>query len=133
MSSQEGVVRVRVRYPEVDRMGVAHHTVHLIWFEIGRTEWLRSHGLPYARIEAGGIFLPVIEARCAYHAPARYDDVLIVRSAVAASSRARVTFTYRVEREADGALLATGRTTHAAVDGRGRPRPLPDPLRELLG
>jgi len=128
-----GVVQVRVRYPEVDRMGVAHHSHHFVWFEIGRTELMRERGLPYGRVEEEGIFLPVIEAACTYLAPARYDELLRVRTTLAGSTAVRVTFSYRVEREADGALVATGTTTHAAVGGDGRPRRLPPGIRERLG
>ncbi len=126
------VVQVRVRYPEVDRMGVAHHASHFVWFEIGRTELMRAKGVTYRRLEDDGIFLPVIEAACAYHAPARYDDLLRVVTRVEGASAVRIAFSYRVESEADGRLLATGTTSHAAVDRRGRPRRLPAALRELL-
>jgi acyl-CoA thioester hydrolase len=126
------VVQVRVRYPEVDRMGVAHHANHFIWFEIGRTELMRARGIDYRRLEDEGIFLPVIEAACAYHAPARYDDLLSVRTEVASASAVRVSFSYRIECEPDGRLLATGSTRHASVDRRGRPRRLPATLKGLL-
>ena len=127
-----GGVEVRVRYPEVDRMGVVHHTVHLIWFEIGRTELMRSRGLPYATLEDDGLFLPVIEAACTYRAPARYDDVLTVSTEVTESGPVRVSFSYRVERAADRCLIATGMTRHAAVSRNGRPRRLPAGIRERL-
>jgi acyl-CoA thioester hydrolase len=130
--AREGTVEVRVRYTEVDRMGVAHHRNHFVWFEIGRTELMRECGLPYAAVEDEGIFLPVIESSCAYHAPARYDEVLRVRTTVRDMGRVRATFAYRLERAADGRLLAAGTTTHAAVDGRGRPHRLPVSLRKLL-
>ena len=133
MARDEGVIQVRVRYPEVDRMGVAHHSYHFVWFEIGRTELMRGRGLPYTRLEEEGTFLPVIEAACAYRAPARYDDLLSVRTVLAQIGPVRVTFSYRIERDADGTLLATGTTTHAAVDGRGRPRRLPARVLGLLG
>jgi len=126
------MVEVRVRYPEVDRMGVAHHTHHFVWFEIGRTELMRASGLAYAAIEQSGVFLPVIQASCAYLAPVRYDDRLIVRTRLAETGAARVSFSYRIEREDDGTLLATGETTHAAVDASGRPRRLPAELRDRL-
>ena len=132
MPVSESVVEVRVRYAEVDRMGVAHHTAHFVWFEIGRTEWMRARDLPYGRVEDDGIYLPVVEATCTYHAPARYDDLLRVRSCPAGFTGARVTFSYRIERAQDDALLVTGRTVHATVDGRGRPRRLPTRLREVL-
>lgn len=126
-------VSLRVRYPEVDRMGVAHHRNHFVWFEIGRTELMREAGLPYAGVEEGGLFLPVIEAACTYHAPARYDEEVRVTTTLETVSPARATFAYRLERVADGRLLASGTTTHAAIDATGRPRRLPQALRRILG
>ncbi len=114
-------------------MGFAHHTTHFVWFEIGRTELMRARGISYARVEEEGLFLPVIEAACVYRAPARYDDLLRVRTELTRMTGARLAFGYRVEREADGELLATGSTLHAAVDGRGRARRLPASLRGLAG
>jgi len=130
--SAGGVVQVRVRYPEVDRMGVAHHANHFIWFEIGRTELLRARGVDYDRQEDEGIFLPVIEATCAYRAPARYDDFLRVYTQIEGATAVRVAFTYRIESEPGGLVVATGSTRHAAVDRTGRPRRLPARIRELL-
>lgn len=132
MTATGGRVEVRVRYPEVDRMGVAHHASHFVWFEIGRTELMRQRGVTYAALEEEGIFLPVIEAACAYHAPARYDELLTVLTGIEEAGAVRVRFTYRIERSADGVLLASGSTSHAAVDRNGRPRRLPDRLRGLL-
>lgn len=114
-------------------MGVAHHTHHLAWFEIGRTELMRGAGLPYARLENEGLFLPVIEARCQYLAPVRYDECLTVHTGLEPAEGARVRFSYRIERDEDGVVVATGSTTHAATDRRGRPRRLPDALREFRG
>jgi acyl-CoA thioester hydrolase len=111
---------------------VAHHRSHFVWFEMGRTELMREQGLPYAEVEAGGVFLPVIEAACVYRAPARYDDLLLVRTRLVTMGAARATFSYQVERESDGRMLATGMTTHAAVGPRGRPRRLPESLRRLI-
>jgi len=113
-------------------MGVAHHANHFVWFEIGRTELMRARGVDYRRLEEEGIFLPVIEAACAYHAPARYDDLLRVHTRVEGATSVRVAFAYRIESDPNGLLLATGSTRHAAVDRRGRPCRLPGRLRELL-
>ena len=129
----EGIVTVRVRYPEVDRMGFAHHRNHFVWFEIGRTELMRERGLAYAAVEAQGVFLPVIEAACSYHAPAVYDELLRVRTTLRTLGAVRATFAYRLERESDGRLIATGTTVHAAIDRQGRPRRLPASLKTLLG
>src|SRR5437773_2000786 len=89
-------------------MGVAHHANHFIWFEIGRTELLRARGVDYGRLEDEGIFLPVIEATCAYRAPARYDDFLRVYTQIEGATAVRVAFTYRIESEPGGLVVATG-------------------------
>ncbi len=133
MTRPDEVVEVRVRYPEVDRMGVAHHIHHFVWFEIGRTELMRGRGMAYARLEEEGIYLPVIEAACTYRAPVRYDDLLRVRTSLTEVGPVRVAFAYSIERDGDGAVVATGRTAHAAVDGQGRPKRLPKAVLELLG
>jgi acyl-CoA thioester hydrolase len=129
---RESATRLRVRYTEVDRMGVAHHRSHFVWFEIGRTEFLRDAGVTYSEVEDAGTFLPVIEASCAYHAPARYDDLVVVRTTLREMGAARATFAYRIERDADGRLLASGTTMHAAVGPDGRPRRFPEDLRRTL-
>ncbi len=133
MPGHVGIVQIRVRYPEVDRMGLAHHTSHFVWFEIGRTELMRERGVPYRTLEEEGILLPVIVASCSYVAPVRYDELLRVRTTLSETGPVRATFTYRIERESDGLLLATGSTTHAAVDQRGRPRRMPTALKGLTG
>lgn len=130
--SGEGFVEIRVRYPEVDRMGVAHHSHYFVWLEIGRTELMRARGVDYRRLEDEGVFLPVVEASCAYLAPARYDELLRVHTRVESAGGVRVSFVYRIERQPDGRLLATGITRHAAVDRSGRPRRLPGTIRGLL-
>lgn len=126
-------LELRVRYAETDQMGVAHHASYLVWFEAGRTEFIRSRGRSYAQIEADGWLLVVVEARCRYLRPARYDDVLIVRTRLGAVGPATLAFDYEVVRRADGELLARGATIHAAVDRTGRPRRVPKEISRLLG
>jgi len=121
-----GSVDVRVRYPETDQMGVVHHSHFLVWFEIGRTELMRDNGCAYADMEKEGVMMPVIEAVCRYLSPARYDEVLTVRTRVAEVTRVTARFEYEVTRPADGRLLARGSTRHAATDARGVPCRLPD-------
>jgi acyl-CoA thioester hydrolase len=121
-----------VRYAETDQMGVAYHGNYFAWFEVGRTDLLRNHGLTYKDLEAQDLRLPVILAQARFVRPALYDDVLEIKTEVTALSGARVSFAYEVRRGDDG-VLATGTTSHAAVDGRGRPRRLPEQLRRLLG
>lgn len=123
---------LRVRYAETDQMGVAWHGEYLVWFEVGRTDLLRNLGLTYRELEAQGLHLPVIEVQVRYLRPARYDDILEIRTALGHLSGARVSFAYEVLREEGTVSLAQGTTSHAAVDREGRPRRLPDELRRRL-
>ena len=125
--------RLRVRYPETDRMAVAYHGNYLVWFELGRTELMRELGCPYGVLEErDGIYFPVIEAGVKYLSPARYDDLLSVDSRLVSVGGVRVRFEYRLTREGETKLLATGFTVHAAVDRKGRPLKLPQELRGRL-
>jgi len=124
---------VRVRYAETDQMGVAWHGQYFAWFEVGRTDLLRERGCTYRELEADGLRLPVIDAAARYMRPARYDDVLEVRTRLSRLGGARVEFDYEVRRQGEELLLATGSTAHAAIDPDGRPRRLPEDLRRRLG
>jgi acyl-CoA thioester hydrolase len=121
-----------VRYAETDQMGVVYHANYFVWFEVGRTDLLRASGWSYRELEAEGVRLPVIEARCEYARPAWYDDELEVRTTGALASAVRVEFAYEVVRVADGVSLATGRTVHAALDQGGHPCRLPARVRNLF-
>ncbi|HLY23875.1 MAG TPA: thioesterase family protein [bacterium] len=124
---------IRVRYAETDQMRVAHHAGYLVWFEAGRTEYIRACGRSYAQLEEDGWLLVVIEAHCRYRHPARYDDVLTLRTRLRELGPARLSFGYELVRAADGVLLADGWMVHAAVDRGGRARRLPESMRRLLG
>ena len=118
---------IRVRYGDTDQMGFAYYAHYLRWFEIGRAEMLRALGESYRSVEERGTSLPVVEADCRYLKPARYDDLIAIETGVDRLSRASVRFAYRVVREADGELLATGHTEHCFLgrDGKpGRPGPV---------
>ena len=123
---------VRVRYAETDKMGVVYHSNYLIWFEIGRTDWLRATGWTYREMEAEGIQLPVIEVHCRYRSGARYDDDVEILTRARQVSPVRVQFDYEATRRADGALLATGYSVHATVDSDGRPRRMPAKVKDLF-
>ncbi|MFP4307749.1 MAG: acyl-CoA thioesterase [Desulfococcaceae bacterium] len=137
----------RVIYGDTDQMGVAYYANYLRWFEMGRTEMFRRLGVTYGEIEAQGIALPVLEAFCKYHQPARYDDVIVVETILDPAVRAGMKFDYRVFRESDGGagtgesggdrpfpsnpvpktgrvagapLLAEGYTRHACLNRKGR-------------
>jgi len=130
--SLEGTSTLRVRYAETDQMGVAWHGNFLAWFEVGRTDLLRGRGASYRDLEGDDLRLPVIETGVRYLRPARYDDVLEIRTRLDQVGGARIRFAYSVHRPPETAPLAEGFTTHAAVDGRGHPRRLPAGLRGLL-
>lgn len=123
---------VRVRYAETDKMGVVYYANYLIWFEVGRTDWLRETGWTYRSMEEEGIQLPVIEAHCDYRQGARYDDDVEIRTRGRQLSPVRVQFDYAAIRRADGAVLATGHTVHATIDRNGRPVRMPDRVKDLF-
>ena len=124
--------RVRVRYAETDRMGVVYYANYLVWFEVGRTEWLRETGWTYREMERDGISLPVIEAHCEYRQPARYDDEIEIATRGTLVTPVRIRFDYEAARAADGTIAAVGHTVHAAVDASGKPCRLPSRVREVL-
>ncbi len=122
----------RVIYGDTDKMGIAYYGNYLRWFEIGRTEMIRSWGLPYKSFEDRGIFLPVSEAFCKFLAPAQYDDILVIRTILNTGLKAGMKFDYEVYRQADEKLLTTGYTKHAFMDPQGRVVRPPKFLRELI-
>ena len=132
MSSPPSISRVRVRYAETDQMGVVYYANYFVWFEVGRTDWLRATGWSYRDMETDGYALPVIEAHCTYRESAKYDDDIDVGTTGALVSPVRVQFTYEIVRSIDHTLLATGTTVHASLDRNGRPCRLPDRVRTLL-
>jgi acyl-CoA thioester hydrolase len=123
---------VRVRYAETDTMGFVYYANYFVWFEVARTDLLRDTGTTYRDLEAEGCLLPVLEAQCVYHQPARYDDELEVKTTGSLVSRTRIKFAYEVVRPADTLLLASGYTVHAAIDRGGRPCRLPERVRTVL-
>ena len=123
---------VRVRYADTDQMGVTYHANYLVWFEVGRTDWLRGSGWTYRDMEEAGISLPVIEVFCQYHQPARYDDELEIRTRATALTPVRIRFDYQVVRLADGVAAASGHSVHAALNQAGRPCRLPARVLDML-
>lgn len=126
-------LELRVRYAETDQMGVAHHASFFVWFEAARTEFIRARGRSYADVEAAGWLLVVVEAQCRYRRPARYDDVLVIRTHLRSLRPSTLSFGYEVVRPADGERLADGYTIHAAVDRAGRAHRIPDDITGTLG
>jgi acyl-CoA thioester hydrolase len=113
-------------------MGVVYYSNYLVWFEIGRTEWLRETGWSYREMEQEGFSLPVIEAHCEYREPARYDDDIDVETRATLLTPVRIRFDYAVLRGSDRKTAAVGYTIHAALNSSGRPCRLPSRVRSML-
>jgi acyl-CoA thioester hydrolase len=125
-TARVGEVRLRVRYAETDQMGVVYHANYFIWFEVGRVELLRQLGFSYRDMEQDDhCFIAVVDARCRYKAPARYDDEIIVRTHLKNVRESLVHFGYELLRASDGALLAEGETTHIVTDAEMKVRAIP--------
>jgi len=105
---------IRVRYVHTDKMGVVYNGNYLTFFEIGRTELLRSIGLPYTDLEKNGFMLPVLEAHIEYKSPAFYDDMIVIETTIIPERAALLTISYDVTR--NGTLLSTGYTKHSFVE-----------------
>ncbi|WP_431157479.1 acyl-CoA thioesterase [Winogradskyella poriferorum] len=123
---------IRVRYGETDQMGIVYHANYAIYFEVGRTEWLRAFGLSYSQMEAEGIMLPVISLNINYKNSARYDDVLKVKTRLKTMPTASIEFEYELV-NSDAVLLATGSTTLAFINmQKNRPTRCPKYLLDKL-
>jgi len=119
--------RVRVRYAETDQMGVVYHANYFIWFEIGRVDLMRQLGFNYRDLERDhGCFIPVVDARCRYKAPARYDDEIIVRTHLLNVRESVIHFGYELVRADNNELLAEGETMHMILDSKMKHAPLPE-------
>jgi len=123
---------LRVRYAETDQMGIVYYANYLVWFEVARTDLLRTLGWTYREMEGTGVLLPVIEAHCEYRRPARYDDEVTIRTEGRLASPVRMEFNYEVVLDRSQEVAAVGRTVHAATDPQGRPRRLPDRVVEAF-
>lgn len=124
--------KIRVRYGETDQMGVVYHANYAVYFEVGRTEWLRQFGITYKSMEAEGIMLPVISININYKNSARYDDEVKVKTKLKKMPTASIEFDYELYNE-DDSLLATGNTILAFIDkNKNRPTRCPKYLLDKL-
>jgi acyl-CoA thioester hydrolase len=141
MSKSNGQVcetKVRVRYAETDQMGVVYHANYFVWLEIGRVELLRQLGFSYRDMEReDDCFIAVVDARCRYKAPARYDDEIIVRTHLKNLRDSLIHFGYELVRVSDNTLLAEGETTHVVTNAQMAKAALPEKylsvFREAMG
>jgi len=123
-------IEIRVRYAEVDQMGVLHHSRYWVYFEMGRTELLRKAGAAYRELERAGVFFVVAKCAARFLAPARYDDVLVLTTRVVRMGQARIDHEYQLKRKDDAVLVATAETTLACVNRQGHVIPIPDSVRQ---
>jgi acyl-CoA thioester hydrolase len=121
---REHEIQLRVRYNETDPMGFVHHAHYLTYFEIGRTELLRASGGNYRQMEEEGLLVVVVKAECRYHRPARYDDLLTLRTVIARVTAAKIEHHYGLRRGDE--LLVEGRVTLAIVNRDGQVQRIPD-------
>ena len=127
------VSKIRVRYADTDQMRMVYYGKYFEYFEQGRTDLLREHGLPYSEIEKMGYNLPVVEAYARYRRPAAYDDLLEVKSIVKELPSTRVWIDYEVRREGDAEVLAEGYTVHLFVNAfNGRPTRSPERFNQVM-
>jgi acyl-CoA thioester hydrolase len=125
-------IEFRVRYAETDQMGVVYHTNYLVWCEMGRTDFIRARGMSYAEVERRGVGLAVSELTARFHAAARYDDLIRVRTTLADVRSRAITFDYVVTNAESGARLVTARTVLVSIDRSGRMVSLPAEIRALF-
>ena len=126
------ITSYRVIYGDTDQMGVVYYANYLRWFERGRSEFLRQIGLPYAQIEAAGYHFPVAEVTCRYAQSARYDDVIEIATTLNELSRVSFLFEYKISRQEDHIILATGSTKHACIDHQGQVKRIPKMLLDAV-
>lgn len=125
-------VEFRVRYAETDQMGIVYHSHYLVWCEVGRTEYIRRLGMPYAEIERQGTKLAVSEAALRFHGPARYDELVRVETTISEVKSRTIHFAYRILNAETLARLVTATTTLISLDAVGRPTSLPRDFRERM-
>lgn len=124
--------RLRVRYAETDQMGRAHHAAYVVWFELGRTELMRTSGISYSELEARGVQLPVTNLTVEYRDGIRYEEEGVVLTRVGSVRSRAVTFEYELRRVGDTAVLARGSTALICTDAAGAPRRLPPDVHTAL-
>jgi len=127
--SDEHAITIRVRYSETDAQGFVHHSHYLSYFEIGRTELFRAQGGDYRAMEQRGLFFVVAQVHCRYHQPARYDDLLTLKTRIKRLSQAKLEHEYRLFRGEE--LLTTAESVLACVDRDGTIQRIPEVLDSL--
>lgn len=121
---------IRVRYQETDNMGVVYYGNYFTWFEVARTEYFRSLGLIYRDMEANGFYMMVAGTSCRYKAPAKYDDIVTIKSTIPEIKNSSMKFEYKLF--VDGKLIATGDSVHVFTNKAAKPVRMPEDVRKAL-
>ena len=124
------IFNYRIPYADTDKMGVVYHSNYLKYFEMGRTELMRQIGFTYEEMEKQGLYFPVVNAQCNYHAPAHYDDLITVETTISEIKNVTVTFSYKIKYQ--DKVLVIGSTKHPLVNYAFKPTRIPQNLKELL-
>ena len=122
---------IRVRYEETDKMGIVYSGKYFVYFEVGRTELLRSFGKSYRQLEETGIGLPVVETYCRHRKPATYDDLLVIRTK-AALKKSLLRFDYEIRLKGEKDILSEGYTIHLFMNDAGKIVTAPDYIKEIF-
>jgi acyl-CoA thioester hydrolase len=125
-------IEFRVRYGETDQMSYAYHGNYASYFEMGRTEWLRKLGVSYKNMEENGIMLPVINLNTNYLKPAKYDDVLTLKTTLAKKPTAKIEFEFEITNQ-QNELLTTATAILVFVNmNTNRPMRIPKYLLDKI-
>lgn len=127
----ETITTFTVRYAETDQMGIVHHSVYPIWFEAGRTDFIRQAGISYSEIEKKGLLLPLIQLTCNYMSAAKYEDAVTVATSLRSMTFTRLRMSYTVKVEGSPGIIATGETLHVWTDLNLKPLNLKKNFPEL--
>ncbi len=115
-------IPLTVRYAETDRMGIVHHSNYPVWFEVGRTEFIKQNGISYSEVEGNGILLPLLELKCKFISSSTYEDKIIVRTSIKSYTKTRLNFYYEVFKESNmNSPITTGETVHVWTNTNLRP------------
>lgn len=123
-------VPIRVRYADTDRMGIVYYGNYPLYFEIGRSEYMRQKGCAYREVEERGHYLVVVRMEIKYYNPAFYDDELTVRTRISEWKSRGLTFQYRIFR--DGEIIVEGKTMHICTNTDKKPTVIPKYLTDAL-
>lgn len=116
--------RIVVRYAETDQMGIVHHSNYPVWYEVGRTDFIKAMGISYSEMENRGILVPLLSLDCQYRRPALYEDELTVRTHLVRANAVKMEFEYQIFKKGEYEPINTGHTLHGIVNHNLQPIPL---------